>query len=117
MDHAATKAINDLKHIYGQEGITWEDPNAETPNKSAASANAKNKPPAFPSSQIPEHVPELHGALRSGVECNFCKRQQTKLHLCGACKAVRYCGAECQQSDWKSHKPACKSSKVSPKRK
>ena len=27
---------------------------------------------------------------------------------CGACGAVRYCGAECQRRDWGAHKTACK---------
>ena len=26
---------------------------------------------------------------------------------CSACKAVLYCGVECQKADWKKHKPLC----------
>jgi hypothetical protein len=27
---------------------------------------------------------------------------------CGGCRRVRYCGAECQKSDWPAHKPQCR---------
>ncbi|KIM39101.1 hypothetical protein M413DRAFT_12412 [Hebeloma cylindrosporum] len=27
---------------------------------------------------------------------------------CGGCKLVRYCGADCQNQDWKRHKKICK---------
>jgi len=31
------------------------------------------------------------------------------LKACGACKAVFYCGLECQKADWKArHRPLCK---------
>ena len=30
------------------------------------------------------------------------------LKLCAACKATRYCGADCQKLDWKAHKAECK---------
>ncbi|KAJ7760073.1 hypothetical protein DFH07DRAFT_816803 [Mycena maculata] len=30
--------------------------------------------------------------------------------ICSGCKTARYCGAECQKKDWKTHKKDCKSS-------
>lgn len=33
-----------------------------------------------------------------------------KLLLCGACQKTKYCSAECQKEDWKSHKKQCKKS-------
>jgi hypothetical protein len=29
------------------------------------------------------------------------------IHVCGKCKVVRYCSKECQEFDWKNHKPLC----------
>lgn len=31
-----------------------------------------------------------------------------KSKVCTACKIARYCSVECQKSDWKNHKAACK---------
>ncbi|KAK2465897.1 hypothetical protein APHAL10511_001538 [Amanita phalloides] len=31
-----------------------------------------------------------------------------KLMFCAGCKAVRYCSADCQKADWKTHKRSCK---------
>jgi hypothetical protein len=39
--------------------------------------------------------------------CHFCKIKANL--LCAKCKSVRYCGSECQKSDWKNHKKNCKS--------
>jgi hypothetical protein len=33
------------------------------------------------------------------------------LRKCAKCLEVRYCSRECQKSDWKSHRPFCKSAK------
>ncbi|KAG2445471.1 hypothetical protein HXX76_000088 [Chlamydomonas incerta] len=45
-------------------------------------------------------------------ECAVCGKDQQadgkSLMKCGACKSVRYCGADCQAAHWPSHKPACK---------
>ncbi|KXZ56216.1 hypothetical protein GPECTOR_1g188 [Gonium pectorale] len=30
-----------------------------------------------------------------------------RLKQCAGCRAVRYCGAECQRDHWREHKPAC----------
>ena len=38
--------------------------------------------------------------------CNSCLCAGARLQ-CTACKAVRYCDAECQRADWKRHKSAC----------
>lgn len=35
----------------------------------------------------------------------------TNLRKCAKCLEVRYCSRECQKSDWKSHRPFCKSAK------
>jgi hypothetical protein len=38
--------------------------------------------------------------------CECCGHRGT-LKKCGSCKKVYYCGAECQKSHWKTHKPNC----------
>lgn len=41
--------------------------------------------------------------------CGNCQRRPaTKLKLCSRCRAVRYCGVECQRADWPAHKLLCK---------
>lgn len=46
------------------------------------------------------------------VSCTFCDKKSSvdcKMKRCGACKAVQYCGRECQLADWKlGHKDQCK---------
>lgn len=38
--------------------------------------------------------------------CQVCSKPGTL--RCGACKTIRYCSAECQKKDWKTHKQVCK---------
>ena len=40
------------------------------------------------------------------IECEGCGLT-VGLSFCLRCKRVRYCGRECQKSDWKTHKPSC----------
>lgn len=37
----------------------------------------------------------------------ICGKSEGKLNLCNGCKIVRYCGTECQTSDWPIHKGVC----------
>jgi hypothetical protein len=41
--------------------------------------------------------------------CRICKKSEseTKLRKCSICEVVYYCSAECQKSDWISHKQTC----------
>jgi hypothetical protein len=44
--------------------------------------------------------------------CNSCHKPDDQgLSVCGSCKQVYYCSVECQKSDWKQHKAACKESR------
>eukprot|EP01128_Nolandella_sp_AFSM9_P011568 TRINITY_DN833_c0_g1_i1.p1 TRINITY_DN833_c0_g1~~TRINITY_DN833_c0_g1_i1.p1 ORF type:complete len:162 (+),score=40.55 TRINITY_DN833_c0_g1_i1:24-488(+) len=43
-------------------------------------------------------------------KCEKCPKT-TELNQCVSCKAVTYCGAECQKADWSSHKSVCKNVK------
>jgi tetratricopeptide (TPR) repeat protein len=44
--------------------------------------------------------------LANIVKCRRC-RKQTKLMKCSVCESVWYCGAQCQNEDWKRHKLFC----------
>jgi hypothetical protein len=59
----------------------------------------------------PEAAASSNPAL---VECSVCHRKpgdpgvSATLKLCGVCKQMRYCSAECQRKDWKlGHKEIC----------
>ncbi|KYK59248.1 hypothetical protein DCS_00378 [Drechmeria coniospora] len=43
------------------------------------------------------------------LACHLCLGQNGNLHRCSACRTVYYCGKECQVSDRRAHKKACKS--------
>ncbi len=40
-----------------------------------------------------------------GHKCQVCRKETTK--KCPRCRTAYYCGAECQQADWKCHKTCC----------
>ena len=39
--------------------------------------------------------------------CEKCGVSGVPLSKCGKCRAVQYCGVECQKQDWRKHKPLC----------
>jgi hypothetical protein len=45
---------------------------------------------------------------RAGCAAAGCASEEAS-SVCARCEAVRYCSRECQRTDWKAHKPACKS--------
>ncbi len=77
-------------------------------------------PPLGPPSALPPPLalpPRRQGALPRLRVCgnprcgNFAERSEGALPLkqCGGCRAVRYCGAECQRAHWREgHKAECK---------
>ena len=40
-------------------------------------------------------------------KCNTCANTEKELLRCTRCKAVYYCGSECQKKDWPTHKLKC----------
>jgi hypothetical protein len=44
--------------------------------------------------------------------CAACGKADVQMQRCSRCKAVSYCGRECQAADWKAHKPTCKKPKA-----
>eukprot|EP00798_Chlamydomonas_sp_ICE-L_P012387 gene12387-15580_t len=49
------------------------------------------------------------------VVCAFCYSERSNqaapgkgMQICAACRSISYCSRECQKSDWKQHKAACK---------
>jgi hypothetical protein len=52
------------------------------------------------------HVPCDHIMLPEPESCDRCHSTEN-LQRCSRCKAVHYCGRECQTADWKNHKPHC----------
>lgn len=58
-----------------------------------------------------ERIPPLSQEEKKELKCGKCFKQAQdgeKLHLCSACKTIRYCSPECQKSAWKIHKIECK---------
>ena len=43
----------------------------------------------------------------SAESCANCGKQGEGLKRCSRCKQASYCGAECQNADWKRHKKKC----------
>jgi len=43
----------------------------------------------------------------SAESCTHCGKQSAGFKRCSVCKRACYCGAECQNSDWKRHKKKC----------
>jgi hypothetical protein len=41
------------------------------------------------------------------MECDYCGGTPPKKLVCSHCHVAMYCGGECQQGDWKRHKPLC----------
>ncbi|RPA79985.1 hypothetical protein BJ508DRAFT_377369 [Ascobolus immersus RN42] len=56
------------------------------------------------SSRMVEHI--RVGDEPKGI-CGSCGRPDDKLLRCGRCRAIWYCGRECQRSHWKAHKQVC----------
>ena len=50
--------------------------------------------------------PGVVAVLGDKTRCRLCLKAATK--KCGNCKDVSYCSRECQKTDWKEHKEACK---------
>ncbi len=77
-------------------------------------------PPSAPSWPLPPPLalpPGWSGALPrlrvcgNPVCCNFAKEREGALPFkqCGGCRAVRYCGADCQRAHWRpGHRAECK---------
>ena len=56
------------------------------------------------SSKKKKKPPSSDGAKKA---CKHCERGQEKLYDCARCGLVVYCGKDCQQADWKVHRPLC----------
>jgi len=118
IDPSAVKAVEDLTRIYAREGRSWKNPATavedEKINRFVKEAKASRS--SLESSSgfrelgrlIPDHV----APPAVNLECEHCKRQRTKLHMCSGCRAVWYCSPECQKQDWKDHRPVCKAAKA-----
>lgn len=52
-------------------------------------------------------------AIGLGSGCSACGAMERKdgsgpMLVCGGCGVTQYCGADCQRSHWRLHKPECK---------
>ena len=58
------------------------------------------------------HFATKQGAAKPSepeIRCKKCGGLgKPELLACGGCKVVRYCSAECQKADWKTHKGTCR---------
>jgi hypothetical protein len=71
---------------------------------SPKSENKKKKKPLF-----------CYGYKEPLFACSFCYRPVAVSHCCAHCKIAKYCSTECQQQNWKAHRPVCLS--IGPKTK
>ncbi|XP_053329798.1 zinc finger MYND domain-containing protein 19 [Spea bombifrons] len=39
--------------------------------------------------------------------CTMMEKQLREFNICGRCQLARYCGTQCQQRDWPTHKKSC----------
>lgn len=56
----------------------------------------------------------LQSKLDGNESCAYCEAKESegkKLKRCGGCGIPVYCCKECQERDWRSHKPLCKATK------
>ncbi|TFK52252.1 hypothetical protein OE88DRAFT_1657406 [Heliocybe sulcata] len=53
---------------------------------------------------------------KNARQCSYCEKLgEHDMPMCGRCKLVRYCSAECQRKAWPAHKVFCKKAKGSTK--
>jgi hypothetical protein len=47
--------------------------------------------------------------IRIQYACAYCNKTgcRNEVKVCAKCKTTRYCSNECQENDWKDHKPQC----------
>ena len=98
------KLVSKLRPDLSEEDVTdlkaFMDSNAKTINERYKQLPAKKRR---------EIEYENHKVLQKYVRvCKYCKDFAVGLKKCGKCRAVHYCGRECQKNDWKNHKPNCK---------
>ena len=54
-----------------------------------------------------------YSAKLNPIGCGNCGETTAKLRQCTACKAIKYCGVDCQSEDWRRrHKKECKNMKA-----
>jgi hypothetical protein len=54
-----------------------------------------------------EKVPFWRILLAEPLVCACCSTKVAALLVCSACRAIGYCGKDCQKEDWRRHKKQC----------
>ena len=85
--------------------VCFEDERGEMPGQEVLACWEVHDEGAWQRIDIP---PKRNG---EAGECARCGVRQRKTLRCGGCKAVRYCGRDCQRAAWHEHKPDCLRSK------
>ena len=52
-------------------------------------------------------VRRLGGGEERSHACGACAAQPASLRVCGKCRVVRYCNADCQRAHWGKHRVLC----------
>ena len=82
---------------------------SDSESKGESESETAVKAPAAPEDAGPlgtVGVAKQRGAKPPANNCAVCKRATTQ--RCSSCHVEYYCSAECQKSDWQSHKATCK---------
>ena len=53
------------------------------------------------------HMEGVNSKERGQPYCNYCKKRNTDLLICGRCLSISNCGMACQRDDCKKHKYVC----------
>ena len=65
-------------------------------------------PPASSPRSMDDHTSSRRKTAFRKRLCSWCETAiKGKRYVCGRCRAVVYCGRECQGSHWETHKPLC----------
>lgn len=114
-EDAATQArvlerCGKIMEVFEEYGVGAQEP----------AARPLPSPPGRKGAEAASRGPGVGGGAAGGSSgsgatapqhCHHCGKapgpEAARFKICGGCRAVRFCGAECQRAGWKAHKAEC----------